>query len=395
MLNLLFTGVWGQVVAKLQTLGMENIRMVETGGTTVVAFEDNVYRGTYRGIGKAIIAALEGVQAGGLEMVVLDNSIPQLSIIISEEVVRDYKDGKAGLQEVYTHMQVSSATDAVLLKLKDTPVSNSSTWKTDIVVYPEIHLENSRLDKLYLYEVSVAPAIELSPWKGGEFTAQVILPIVTNMVGQYKQIRPGVIALAQEFRLKGNLLGRIAAGNFTNNRMGAQAELTYRLNNGRWELGAVAGSTVFSGIVEGEGWYITTKPRVNAAAKIMWYEPHSNLQVDLQAGRFVYGDYGVRGDCTRHFGEYAIGVYGTWTSGTTNAGFHFTIPLPGKKWARSRNVRVRPAEYFAAEYGIRSSGRWVNDNLGYTYETRPDANRSERFYQPDYVRYFLIKELNK
>ncbi len=49
-----------QVAERLQQLGMENIRTVTENGNTTIAFEDNVYRGTYRGIGKAIIAAMEG-----------------------------------------------------------------------------------------------------------------------------------------------------------------------------------------------------------------------------------------------------------------------------------------------------------------------------------------------
>lgn len=40
-----------QVAEKLQQLGMENIQTVtEVNGNTTIAFEDNVYRGTYRGI---------------------------------------------------------------------------------------------------------------------------------------------------------------------------------------------------------------------------------------------------------------------------------------------------------------------------------------------------------
>lgn len=51
-----------QVAEKLQQLGMENIQTVtEVNGNTTIAFEDNVYRGTYRGIGKAIEAAMEGM----------------------------------------------------------------------------------------------------------------------------------------------------------------------------------------------------------------------------------------------------------------------------------------------------------------------------------------------
>lgn len=58
--------VHAQVAQKLRELGMENIRTIETGGTTVAAFEDNVYRGTYRGVGKAIIAGMEGMGNGNL-----------------------------------------------------------------------------------------------------------------------------------------------------------------------------------------------------------------------------------------------------------------------------------------------------------------------------------------
>ena len=80
--------VHAQVAQKLRELGMENIRTIETGGTTVAAFEDNVYRGTYRGVGKAIIAGMEGMGNGNLELVALDgNGIPQLSISLPDTLI--------------------------------------------------------------------------------------------------------------------------------------------------------------------------------------------------------------------------------------------------------------------------------------------------------------------
>ena len=80
-----------QVAEKLQQLGMENIQTVtEVIGNTTIAFEDNVYRGTYRGIGKAIEAAMEGMHGGNLQMVVLEHSIPQLCITLTEKVITEY-----------------------------------------------------------------------------------------------------------------------------------------------------------------------------------------------------------------------------------------------------------------------------------------------------------------
>ena len=354
-----------QVAEKLQQLGMENIQTVtEVNGNTTIAFEDNVYRGTYRGIGKAIEAAMEGMYGGNLQMVVLEHSIPQLCITLSDKVITEYKEKQITIGEVYRQMGISYDTDEAMEVLKKTHRTlNSSAGKVDIVVYPEVKLENSSFDRLYTYYVNLAPAVEMALWKGAELTAQVVFPVATNLKGQYKKIRPGVIALSQEFCFGKGFLGRVTAGNFSNNRMGAQAEMKYRTAYG------------------------TLKASV--------YEPRFNLQFDLQAARYLYGDYGVRGDCTRHFGEYAIGVYGMYTDGEINGGFHFAIPLPGKKWSRNRGVRVRQADYFAMEYSMESWGRYADEKLGETYRTRPDENRSNRFFQPEYIRYFLIKEANK
>ena len=385
-----------QVAEKLQQLGMENIRVVTDDGNTTVAFENNVYRGTYRGIGKAIVAALEGMNRGNLQMVVLDDAIPQLCITLTEKVIREYKEKQITLADVYRQMGINYDTDEAMRILKHShKIINSSAGKVDIVVYPEVKLENSSLDRLYSYYINLAPAVEMDLWKGAELTAQVVFPIVTNLKGQYNKIRPGVIALSQEFNFGKGFLGRMAAGNFTNNRMGVQAEMKYRTANGRLELGAVAGSTVQSILTNDEGWYISRKQRINAARKASVYEPHYNLQFDLQASRYLYGDYGVRGDCTRHFGEYAIGLYGMYTDGEINGGFHFSIPLPGKKWSRNRGVRIRQADYFAMEYSMTTWGKYTDEKMGETYKTRPDENRSNRFFQPEYIRYFLIKEANK
>lgn len=385
-----------QVAEKLQQLGMENIRTASVNGNTIVAFENNVYRGTYRGIGKAIIAALEGVNGGELQMVVLDNNIPQLCITLPEKLITPYKDKQITLAQVYQQMGISYDTEKAMRMLRKAHKTiNSSAGKVDIVVYPEVKLENSSFDRLYTYYVNLAPAVEMALWEGAELTAQVVFPIATNLKGQYEKIRPGVIALSQEFYFGKGFLGRVAAGNFTNNRMGVQAEMKYRTANGRLELGAMAGSSVQSIITNNEGWYISRKQRINAAIKASVYEPHFNLQFDLQASRYLYGDYGVRGDCTRHFGEYAIGVYGMYTDGEINGGFHFAIPLPGKKWSRNRGIRIRPADYFAMEYSMTSWGRYTDEKMGQTYKTRPDENRSSHFFQPEYIRYFLIKEANR
>lgn len=385
--------VCAQVATKLQELGMENIRTVIVNGNTVASFENNVYRGSVRGIGKAIVAGMDGMKSGRLQLVALDNGVAQLVITLPDTLIAQYKSGEISLNQVYRQMGMSCDTDVAMKALEeDRRTDNSSAWKTDIVIYPEVALENFGFDKIYTYAVNLSPAVELTMWKGALLTAQVVFPIATNKQGEYRKIRPGIMALSQEVRFPGNIIGRITVGNFTNHRIGALAEVNYRTGNGRLEVGAELGTTGYSGINEGK-WYIGTNQRMTGAVKASVYVPQLNTQLAMRAERYLYGDYGVRGDCTRHFGEYAVGVYAMCVEGEINGGFHFAIPLPGKKRPARKRVRVMQPEYFDWEYSMTPWGKYFHEQMGQTYETRPDENPSSHFFQPEYIRYFLQKEV--
>ena len=69
-----------QVTESLKAIGMENIRCVQTPGMTTVSFENNVYRSSCTGVGKAIDACLGSKTKGDLQLVVLKNLIPKLCI---------------------------------------------------------------------------------------------------------------------------------------------------------------------------------------------------------------------------------------------------------------------------------------------------------------------------
>ena len=385
-----------QVAETLQILGMENIRCVQTPGTTTICFEDNVYRSTYHGIGKVIDACLKSHTEGNLQLIVLENRVPRLSICLPDTLMEAYRKGSIGLTQVYRQMDITTDTDVAMKVLENARREEaSSAWKVDLTVYPDLFLENNTFDELYTYAVNLNPALEMDLWRGGKMTAQVILPVATNLSGEMKRIRPGIIALSQEIRFKNNLFGKVAVGNFTGNRYGAQLEMKYRTDNGRWEVGGEVGSTGFSAVTREDGWYMGRRQRINASLNASYYEPHLNLQFDLKTGRYIYGDYGVRGDCTRHFGEYTIGLYALYTDGKTNGGFHFAIPLPGKKWSRKGFFRIKPADYFAWAYGMVADGEYIEKRMGRSYQTRPDENRSCGFYQPDYIRHFLLKSEEK
>lgn len=134
--------------------------------------------------------------------------------------------------------------------------------------------------------------------------------------------------------------------------------------------------------------------RVNGQLSVGYFIPQVNTQLKVSGGRFIYGDYGVCGILSRYFGEYIVGLYGMYTDGETNAGFHFSIPLPGKK--RSRHaVRVMLPDYFAFQYDMRSGNEFARRALGVSYRTEPKSAENSRFWQPDYIRYYLIRTNEK
>ena len=353
-----------QLAEKLEAAGMENVKAVRTEQGWVASFEDRLYRSSYEGVGKAVEAALACETAGQETVLVVtdENGIPVLRIGLPGEVAESYRAGNCGLKE-------------------GTETRNRSSWKPDLCVYPQVFLENTSFDKLYRYSISLAPALEMPLWKGAELTAQVIFPIVGNQQGELKQIRPGVVALKQGFYWKRNWKTTIEAGLLTNHR------------DGRWELGGRLGLTVYS-LIDNQGWTVTNRPKVNAGVYARAYIPVWNTEVTVEGNRFVYGDYGVKGDLTRHFGEYTVGLYGIYTGGMVNGGFSFAIPLPGRKYKRWKGMRVKPADYFSYTYSMVAWGEYIDRNLGRDYQTQPGENRSKGFYQPDFIKDFLIKHTN-
>lgn len=364
----------------LLSLGMEEVQVVQNDSVCTIAYEDNVYRGTYRGLA-AVIEALRSLptaeQAATYELVTLDDGVPRLLLTLPRETAA---------------LQVSYDTDAAMRRLKGVPRENRMAGRIDVVLYPELFLQNSWLDKIYGTAINFSPAIEMNLWRGAVLTGQVILPLYTNMTDDKNYIRPGVITLRQEFRLPGGLLGRLTAGNFTGNRMGVDAALRYQPARGRWLVGANVGLTGSSTCYGGE-WVVSTWRRVSGSVWGRYNEPRYGLQIDLAAIRLVYGDMGARMDVRRHFGEVTVGVYGMLTGGEVNGGFRFAVPIPGTKRGKRRAVRFRLPEYFAHEYRARHGGSYGEELLGYSYQVRPDENDSRGYDAPGFVRKEILGEL--
>ncbi len=385
-----------QITESLVAEGFENVKVVDEGGVSYLTFEDNIYRDTYRGVNKALNVALKNVESGkGLDVVVAALEEPQLHISVDAATVGQYQGGVCSLADVYSSMTIDLNYDESWKVLNRSGVdkTNSSSWKMDFVVYPELMLSNTTFDALYKYYFNLAPALEMQLWKGAKLTLQAEFPIVTNLKGQYKKVRPGFITLEQNFYLTHGFSVRLVGGNFNNNRAGGLLCAKWMSNDGRWTLGANAGATVQSIVTSEQGWTFSKKLRTSFKAYATYYLPVFDTELTLQANRYVFGDFGLRGDITRHFGAATVGVYAMLVEKEINGGFHFSVPLPGKKFMAHRTARIRPANSWGMEYVINSlwSGEEMRDDYGKTFKASPDESANRRFYQPDYIRHFIIK----
>ena len=373
----------------LVKLGMEDVRVGEEGGILRVAYEDNVYRGTYRGLAAVVrMLSADSSVNSAVHIVVLENRIPQISVRLPEEAIVSYREGISGWKELVGSLRISYATDEDMKMLGRVKAENRSAGKVDFVLYPQVSLNNSWLDKLYGTVLSVAPAVEVGLWKGASFTGQVVFPVWNNMGGEYDYIRAGMLVFRQEYRFPHNLFASFSIGNFNANRIGANVSLLYRPDNDRWAVGVDGGVTGSSTFYGGK-WEVSMWNRVNGSVLLRYNEPRYHLEFDLRGSRYVFGDYGVRLDCTRHFGEVSVGLYAMYTGGKTNGGFHFAIPLPRRKRGKHRAFRIRLPEYFDWEYQAQT-GSYYTRHLGWTYETRPDENHSRNYYNPEFIKAKLM-----
>lgn len=363
------------VQSRLIAMGLEDVAVADEPDALYVTFTDNVRRGPARGLFEVFSLLRQMEINKDIRLIPQEDRVPQAVVTLPE-----------GLP--ISAAEVSLDVDEAYKKFRHAAAGNPSAGKIDIILYPQLMLNNAWYDKLYGAVVNIAPAVRVGLWKGASFTGQVIFPIWNNMDGEVDHIRAGMLVFRQELRLPKNIFLTLSAGNFNANRIGADLSMAYRTGNGLWETGINGGITGSSTFYGGK-WEVTSWKRASGSAFLQYNEPGYNLQIRLAAHRYIYGDYGGRLDVTRHFGEVAIGLYAMYSGGEANGGFHFSVPLPGKKRMKPRAVRIGIPEYFDWEYEAQSGNEYAARKLGRYYETRPDENRNQRNYNPAYIKALL------
>jgi hypothetical protein len=386
----------GILERKLVETGFENIRVSEEGQSFFVSFENNIYRWNVRAIATALDTLAANTDPGSkIHLVQLRYDIPQIVTSVGAGDWLQFRSDTSVTANMDTSLQISYDTRKSWNKVKKNRPLTPNDFRFDLVFYPQLFIANLTFEKIYEVQFNIAPALEVSLWKGMLLTAQVILPIYSDckVYGEAsKKVRPGFLVISQDFRLPGPLFGKVSVGNFNYERYGLDLNLNYPFSNPRWYLGLNAGLTGYSVFTADEGWDLGPMERFTLHVSGGYFLPRYNLRFELSGGRYIRGDYGGRFDLSRMFGETTIGLYASFTtltdfeSGQPNAGFHVAIPFPPGKRLKRRRFRVDLPGYFDWEYNGATEFYY-----GRYYEVRPNENRTEHYFNPLYIKNELLK----
>lgn len=339
----------GSTVDALVKMGFENVGCTENDKERIYVLQNSAYRLQGVGIGKAV----DVIQKTGLpdkkpcRIIVLDNNIPQISLY--------YQPTKADSLPEANRQDWSVSYDLgdSWKQARKIKKENSSLFKVDIVVYPELSLKNLVITQVYQVLFNLSPAIEVSLWKGMTLTAQLDIPIYNDGYPSIlNKVRPGFITLSQKVRLPFNTWGALTVGHFSSERYGIDLQATHRsVWDERFSFMGRIGYTG-SGYWDGFTMHYGTKTRVTWSLGAGFYWPKYNVETTLKAEQYLLGEKGVRVDMIRHFRYTSIGFYAMKAKGVkANGGFRFQIALPPYRQKRHGYIpRITPSENMGMAY---------------------------------------------
>lgn len=386
-------------------MGFENIRSFSLDNRIFIALENNLYRWEV----DAIVIALDTIVAYNnpetqISLYMLKNDIPQLQIKVPAKLWLQYRSGKIIKSGLLDALLVDCSIDEDWKYLKSRIGLNSNVNKIDLVIYPQLAIQNRLLTQLYEIQFNIAPAVEVSLWKGMLFTGQIIFPLKNDFEvldikenvdyksrnflyasheGDY--IRPGFVTISQDIRLPHQWFGNLTIGNFNAHRYGMNGHVNHFFKGNQWSIAGNAGLTGSSHFLQGQ-WVTDPINTFTWRVTAGYFYPRFNLQFGLSYGSYLNNDKGFRADCSRHFGSTTIGFYAMRTEGDSNGGFKFTIPFPTAKRNRKHILRVRTPKYFDSDYNAGYAVFYGKD-----YETRPNENQTEHFNNAVFIKTQLTK----
>ncbi len=341
---------FGQSTGELTTdslakAGFENVRWTDTPEERVYVIENNIYKAQGVGIGKAV----DIIQQNGLpsdkpcKLIVTSYNVPQISLT--------YRSSDSdSLSTSREDWQVSYDMDDSWNKVKKAKKKNSSLFKVDILVYPQLAYMNMIITQIYQVLFQLNPTIEISLWPGSKLSGQIKVPVYNDGYGMLEdKIHPGHITLSQRFRLPFNIFGKATIGYFNADRWGADLSFFRPFKDERF---SVEGRIGYTGIGYWKGFHLHYDDKMRTTWSIggNFYWPKFNTQFSLKGEKYLFGEKGIKFEMIRHFRYTSIGFYAMKAEhANSNGGFRFQVLLPFYKAKRHKYI---PRVNFSNNMGI-------------------------------------------
>ena len=171
-----------QTVDSLVNMGYENVSWHENEEERIYVLENVASRLSTTGISEAVgMITRKGLpEHKTCRIVFLDNNIPQLSLVYRPVVA----DSLIGKPVVTPEWKTTADVGTGWRQAVRSGVRNSSLFKVDLVIYPELMLKNLVITQIYQVLFNLSPAIEISLWKGMKLTAQMVFPVYNDGYGK-------------------------------------------------------------------------------------------------------------------------------------------------------------------------------------------------------------------
>ena len=376
---------WGQeegqkVAEELAKLGFENIRWTENEQERIFSIENIAYRTQTEGLSKAIETIEKSIPNDKrCKIIVTHLDIPEL--ILSHEATSTSDTTN------WHKWDASYDIGDSWRKVKKEHSTNSSKFKVDFLIYPQLSYQNMDITKIYQAMFSLNPALEVSFWPGMKLTGQIILPLYVDTEGYaayspiYKKVRPGFITLSQRFRLPFNIKGRAVIGMFNNDQYGMDFEFFRPFKDERFSLEARAGYT-------GWGYWDGFKLHYNGKYQWTWsaggnfYWPRYDVSFSLKGEQYLLGERGIRFEMIRHFRYASIGFYAMKAKeANSNGGFRFQVLLPPYKQKRHKYIpRISTSKNMGLIYNAGNERKYYKQYRAESSDNIMERNRFNPIY---------------
>lgn len=255
-------------------------------------------------------------------------------------------------------------TEAGVMSAQFTPQS-----KIDLFMGTDLHYRDIVYGKVYEVLLNLTPGIKWEMGKHWQLAGQALVPVYNDYGGRYKKVRLNMAVLSKEWDWNRKQFIKVSGGLFGEERYGLDVKWMYPVNN--WlALNAQVGWTGFCSMAV--DWEASKMERLTGWGGARVYLDKINMEMRIEAGRYLYKDYGVTGEVMRHFKHCTVGMYAQYSSiGKENGGFKVIMMIPPYH-RKKRKLTVRPASNFRLTYNEKADPYSAR-----TYRTDPEENERE------------------